>query len=99
MRIVFYVLMYILGAVMGSFLLCQAWRLRYKTEKKKSLGKWSVCLSCKKRLEWFDNIPIFSWIFLRGKCRYCKKKIGCAEILAEILMGVSFLGIATTFNV
>lgn len=80
---------------MGSFLACQAWRLRYKELGKKGLGKWSVCLSCGHRLAWFENIPIFSWLFLRGKCRKCGKKIGALEIIAELLMGLSFLGISS----
>lgn len=60
-------------------------------EKKASVGKRSVCLYCKKQLKWYDNIPILSWLVLRGKCRYCGKKIGVAELLAEILSGITFL--------
>lgn len=98
MEIVFFIGMFVLGAVMGSFLACQAWRLHYKDLGKASLGKRSVCLSCKKQLKWFENIPIVSWLVLRGRCRYCKKKIGVMEILAEVLMGLAFLGAAVTLN-
>ena len=82
-----------LGAAMGSFLACQAWRLRYKDTGKAKLGSRSVCLSCKKQLKWYDNIPILSWLILGGCCRYCKKKIGVMEILAEVLMALAFFGI------
>lgn len=92
MEIGFFIGMFVLGAVMGSFLACQAWRLHYKDTGKKKLGKRSVCLSCGKQLKWYDNIPLFSWIILGGKCRYCKKKIGIMEILSEVLMGLAFLG-------
>jgi prepilin signal peptidase PulO-like enzyme (type II secretory pathway) len=93
MKVALSLIMFALGAVMGSFLACQAWRLHYKDTGKGSLGKRSVCLSCKKQLKWFDNIPIVSWLMLRGRCRYCKKKIGLMEILAEVLMGLAFFGL------
>lgn len=85
------VMMFILGAVFGSFACCQAWRWRYKIHNKKDLGQWSVCLHCKKRIKWYDNIPIVSWLVLRGKCRNCHKKIGFMDFFSEISMGVAFL--------
>ncbi len=84
------VMMFILGAVFGSFACCQAWRWRYKAQGKKDLGQWSVCLHCKKRIKWYDNIPIISWLVLRGKCRNCKAKIGVGDFLAEISMAIAF---------
>ena len=81
-----------LGAVLGSFVCCQAWRIRYKTEGKKELGKRSVCLKCGRKLRWYENIPIISYILQRGKCRGCGEKIGKAEIVSEII-GAVFLGI------
>ena len=84
---------------MGSFVGCQAWRLRYKEQGKARLGKWSVCLSCGHRLSWYENIPILSWLFLRGRCRKCYQKIGWMELLIEVLMGLAFLGAGTTVNI
>jgi len=110
MQIVFLVLMFIVGSCVGSFLCCQARRMRLrdaedktrvsrkkskKTRTKKaqttkaSLGTRSVCMSCRKQLKWYDNIPIVSWIILRGKCRQCGKKIGMLEILSEIGVGAA----------
>lgn len=74
------------GAILGSFACCQACRLRIKEKGAKSPGKRSICLSCRHQLKWFDNIPIFSWLVLRGRCRYCKKLIGLTEIISEIAM-------------
>ncbi len=91
MQIVFLCLLFILGACLGSFLCCQARRLHLKSEKSKPLGPRSVCLFCKYKLKWYDNIPIFSWLFLKGKCRKCGKKIGLAEFLSEIGLSVAFL--------
>ncbi|MBO7664389.1 prepilin peptidase [Candidatus Saccharibacteria bacterium] len=93
MKVALSLIMFALGAVVGSFLACQAWRLRYKDTGKEKLGKRSVCLSCKKQLKWFDNLPVVSWLMLGGRCRYCGKKIGSMEILAEVLMGLVFFGL------
>ena len=82
----------VMGAVLGSFACCQAWRLRYKETGKKDLGKRSVCLHCGKKLTWKENIPIVSWVLQKGKCRKCGKKIGKAELLAE-LGGAAAFGI------
>lgn len=80
------ILLAILGAAFGSFACCQVWRIR-KNDK----SKWSHCLSCGYRLQWYDNIPILSWLMLGGKCRKCHKKIGAMEILAELGMALVFV--------
>lgn len=101
MQEVFYVLLYILvfiiGACLGSFLCCQARRLRLKEKGKQPLGRRSVCPNCKHKLKWYENLPIISWLLQRGKCRKCGKKIGAAEILSELLTGLAVLGITTAF--
>jgi len=51
-------------------------------------------MNCKNKLAWYDNIPIISWLILRGKCRKCKAKIGVAEILAEVGLGLVFLALS-----
>ena len=84
-------LMFVLGAVFGSFACCQAWRWRWRALGKKDLGQWSVCMHCKKRLKWYDNIPLVSWLTLRGRCRYCHAKIGVADFLSELSLAVAFL--------
>ena len=97
MQILFLILMAWLGAVFGSFLCCQARRMRLKETKKKRLGNRSICLHCHKQLKWYDNIPVISWVLLRGKCRFCHKKIEAAEVLSEIGMAVAFLAIGWRF--
>lgn len=91
LEVLILVMMFVLGAVFGSFACCQAWRWRYKAEEKKDLGQWSVCLHCKKRIKWYDNIPVISWLVLRGRCRNCHAKIGVGDFLSEISMAVAFL--------
>ncbi len=51
---------------------------------------YSRCFSCSHRLAWNDLIPIYSWLRLKGKCRYCHKPIGWLEFLAEVIMAILF---------
>ena len=76
----------IIGAMLGSFVCCQTRRAFSKRK-----DKWSRCESCKKKLSWRDKIPIFSWLILGGKCRYCKKEIGKMELIAEMLGAIFIL--------
>ena len=99
MKVVLIVLMFVFGACFGSFLCCQARRLHRKAEGKKKLGSRSVCLSCKYQLKWYDNIPILSWLFLRGRCRKCGKRIGLAELLSEIACASAFALLSININV
>ncbi|MCR5699957.1 MAG: prepilin peptidase [Candidatus Saccharibacteria bacterium] len=99
MEIAFLILLFIIGSCFGSFLCCQARRLRLKSTKKgsKKLGSRSVCLHCYYQLKWYDNIPIISWLLLRGKCRKCHQKIGVAEIISELSAGIAFLAFGAQF--
>lgn len=83
----------IFGAILGSFACCQAWRIHLHSEGKK-LGNRSVCLHCGHRLDRLELIPIFSWLFLGGKCKKCKTKIGLIEIFSEIMMAIIFASFA-----
>ena len=95
-----YVIMFILGACIGSFLCCEARRMHLKEiGSKKKLGLRSVCLNCKHKLKWYENIPILSWLFLKGKCKKCGKKIGNLEIFSEISTGIIMALLATTIDV
>ena len=92
----FYGFFFILGAIFGSFACCQAWRIHERFNQR-SLGARSICLNCHHRLAWYDNLPIFSWVALRGRCRYCRHPIGFAEILSEFGLGFTFVLIAHHF--
>lgn len=97
-EIFLYVFMFIFGAGVGSFLCCQARRLRRREEKKKPLGRRSVCPHCGKKLKWFENLPLLSWLFQRGRCRNCHRKIGAAEFLSELLTALAFVILAITLK-
>ncbi len=64
-------------------------RLKPLTEVNKSKDR-SHCLSCGYQLRWFDLIPVFSWISLKGKCRKCHTSIGKTEIFGEIFLASLF---------
>jgi leader peptidase (prepilin peptidase) / N-methyltransferase len=81
-------LVLLFGLIIGSFLNAVVYRLR---NKKSFLKGRSFCPKCKKSLSASDLIPVLSFIFLRGKCRYCKKKISKQYPLVELGTGVVFL--------
>jgi prepilin signal peptidase PulO-like enzyme (type II secretory pathway) len=78
---------FVLGLVFGSFL--NAWE--YRIESKMSLRGRSICPKCKKQIAWYDNIPVLSWIILRGKCRHCQKPISIQYPAIELITGLLFL--------
>ncbi len=75
-----------LGAIIGSFL--NVLILRLPLDQK--LNGRSHCPDCKHPLNAFDLIPVFSYIFLRGKCRYCKKTISTRYIAVELVTALIF---------
>lgn len=77
----------ILGLMVGSFLNCLIWRL-YQGES--ILGR-SYCPRCRQKINWFDNIPVLSFIILRGRCRACQQKIAWQYPLVELATAGLFL--------
>lgn len=55
--------------------------------------KRSFCPNCNHELKWYDNIPLFSYLFLKGKCRYCHQPISKRYPLVELTGGVIFLSV------
>jgi len=85
MNLILYLIIFIFGTCCGSFLNCVIYRL----EKKQSfLWGRSFCPNCHHNLGFFDLIPILSFIFLKGKCRYCGQKISYQYPLVEIATGL-----------
>ncbi|MDA3802380.1 MAG: prepilin peptidase [Patescibacteria group bacterium] len=84
---------FIIGLILGSFLNCLVWRL-YKNE---SIWGRSYCPKCHKQIAWYDNIPVLSFIFLKGKCRHCHKNISwqypIVELITAILLTLSFYNV------
>lgn len=86
--VVYFVFVFIFGSVIGSFLNVVILR----TPLHQSIvTEPSHCFSCGHRLAWYDMFPVFSWLFLRGKCRYCGAKVSPRYMIFEALCGVSYL--------
>lgn len=84
--ILLYGIIFLYGIVIGSFLnVCI-----YRIPKKESLIPGSHCMSCGHRLYWYDLFPVFSYILLKGRCRYCGVKISPQYPLIETLNGVLY---------
>jgi len=82
------IIIFILGLAVGSFLNVIIDRLPIN----KSIVKGrSYCDHCKKTISWYDLIPIFSFMILGGRCRFCKKKISAYYPLVEFISGVNFI--------
>ena len=91
-NVLFYVVLAVLGLVLGSFLNV----VIYRVPRKEGLAfPASHCANCGHKLSPLDLIPVFSQIFLRGKCRYCKEKISIQYSLVELLTAVLFVLTAT----
>lgn len=95
MDIVFIITVFVLGLVVGSFLNVCICRL---PNEKSVVYPPSNCPKCEHRLAAIDLIPIVSYIFLRGKCRYCKEPISIRYPIVEALTGLLFLAIYFKFG-
>ena len=83
-----YVLVFLYGIMIGSFLnVCI-----YRIPKGENIAiVRSHCMTCDHQLKWYDNIPLLSWMILRGKCRYCKAPISPQYPIIEASNGLLWL--------
>jgi leader peptidase (prepilin peptidase)/N-methyltransferase len=91
-----YLLTILLGAIFGSFANVCIYRL--PNNKKISKGR-SFCPKCKKKINWYDNIPLISFLILGGKCRKCKKEISIQYFLVEVISAFLFTFIYYYFGI
>lgn len=77
----------LIGLCVGSFLNVCILRL---PRDQSLLHPRSTCPNCKQPIAWRDNIPLFSWLYLRGQCRWCRQPISKQYPLIEALVGVLF---------
>jgi leader peptidase (prepilin peptidase)/N-methyltransferase len=83
----FYIVAGVFGLLIGSFL--NVCILSWGKEPKESvLRPRSRCPKCGKQIAWYDNIPVLSWLILRGKCRHCKQSISTMYPLVELATGI-----------
>ena len=87
-EIALYVIIFIYGIVFGSFLNV----LIYRIPKKENFTvERSHCMKCGQQIKWYDLIPVFSYIILRGRCRSCGEKISIQYPLVEAVNGTFYV--------
>jgi leader peptidase (prepilin peptidase)/N-methyltransferase len=86
-EIVGYLFIFILGAAVGSFLNVVIHRV---PREESIVFPNSACPKCQKPIQPYDNLPIFSWLMLRGKCRNCQEKISPRYPAVELLTALLF---------
>ncbi len=96
MNTIIYIYMFIIGTVIGSFYTLAVYRIPLKQDITHTR---SYCPKCNHKLGFWDLIPVLSYIFLGGKCRYCKEKIRPRYIIIELLSGIIFLIFAIWLNI
>src|SRR3954454_10828873 len=84
-----------LGAAVGSFLNVCIYRLPLDLSVNEP--RRSFCPSCKQQLTWYQNVPLLSWLFLRGKCAHCGTRIAFRYFAVELLTALLFLCVWRTF--
>ena len=92
----FYLAAFALGGIWGSFCNVCIYRL---PDNDSVVTKRSFCRSCKNKIKWYDNIPLLSFIFLKGKCRNCSNKISSQYFLVELIAAISFLSIYYIYGI
>ena len=91
----YYLALFFFGIICGSF----ANVCIYRLPKNKSIvtGR-SSCPNCKKKIIWYDNIPLLSFILLKSKCRFFKKLINSQYFIVELITAISFVSIYYFFG-
>ena len=80
---------FVLGLAFGSFLNVCIYRLPLALS---TVTPRSACPKCKQLIAFYDNLPVISWLLLRGRCRRCKTRISARYLFIELLTGVLFVG-------
>lgn len=84
---------FLAGLIIGSFLNVVIIRL---AEDETLLGR-SVCRNCRKEIAWYDNVPVLSYLLLKGRCRWCHAKISLQYPLVEILTASLYVFVGALF--
>lgn len=88
LEIVPYIVIFIFGITIGSFLNVCIYRIPLHQS---IVTVSSHCMTCGRKLKWYDMVPVFSWLLLGGKCRSCKSKISLQYPVIELLNGILYV--------
>lgn len=94
--VLLYIIIFLYGIVIGSFLnVCI-----YRIPKQENIVKIrSHCMNCGYQLKWYDLVPLFSYLCLRGRCRSCKQKISVQYPLIELLNGALYCIVFAVYGI
>lgn len=94
--VLLYIIIFLYGGVIGSFLnVCI-----YRIPKQENIVKIrSHCMNCGYQLKWYDLVPLFSYLCLRGRCRCCKQKISVQYPLIELLNGALYCIVFAVYGI
>lgn len=87
MEIFITIIIFMFGICLGSFYACIGYRIPNKIS---TIKPRSFCPNCNESLKWYMNIPVFSYIYLKGKCAYCQEKISKYYLFSELFTGILF---------
>lgn len=85
---IFYLVVFLYGIIIGSFLNVCIYRLPHKEN---IVTTRSHCMTCGSHIKWYDLIPVFSWLALRGRCRNCGAPISVQYPIIEALNGIFYV--------
>lgn len=88
MNLIYYLGSFLFGLIVGSFLNAWMWRVR---ENLSVINARSICPQCRQRIAFYDDVPLLSFILLKGKCRFCHGKISWYYPIVELSMGILYL--------
>lgn len=89
-------IVFMFGIILGSFLNVCIYRIPLAQS---IVYNRSHCPVCNKTISWYDLIPVFSWLILKGRCRYCQALISARYLLVEVLTGLIFIACYVFFDV
>jgi len=78
------------GACLGSFINVCIWRL---PRRESVVSAPSHCTKCGARIKWYDNLPVLSYLVLRGRCRVCRERYSPRYFIVEVLTGLAFVAV------
>ena len=81
-----YFVVFSFGIIIGSFLNVVAVR---RINEESFIGGRSKCPNCSQKISWYDNIPLFSFIFLKGHCRHCNQQISLQYPFIELFCAIT----------
>jgi len=89
--IIIYICIFFLGSAIASYINATIYRIEKGVKYPEILTRSSQCEKCKKKLTWYELIPIFGYILIGGRCSKCKDRVSIYYPISEAFLGISFL--------